>query len=1169
MATGEKKKKKIDVEMVDPSPEPPQQRRKKKKSRAPEVNVDNPSPDDPSSGNPGEERLDLPKTKRRKLGAEAIELTGLEVYWKLPSLDPAERQAAALALVRELQAAQQTFEAVDGRVESGAERILLGEEHSGGALKSCAPELQYALPRLVRGVGSSNQCARQGFAAALSTAIHALPSITGDMVLNLIDKEIEVSSVMKGQDIKDGLLGRLFAYASIVRADRLIQNGMTEEQQKLAKHVAENLLTLGFKKTFLREPAASIFLDLSERLASSSLQKSVFTLPNFLEWLNASPEVGGADALLVALKLWRKLPDSLSSKCRMLPKSGSLEHLVQASHLDVLIPYLKESSSSHPRLHLVWNALADIFLDQGLVRTRQKKSKQKNNLASKEHSLITFWTRVVDESLLDSSHERKFLAMRLVLLFLSKLPISCTPIILSASFGRCLLDILSGQDNVLHSAAQQFVSDLSAWAEEDQDRLVLTIGFLQQSSSGKFDHLTKSSTVKQLLGKVISEESCLLAIQNFQRLFVSDAINATDESDDAQRMVASKKIWMVELMCSFSKQAISVSKSMSAAKEVTRFLAAHIFLNSDAVNTDKVKALIKCASGDVSNAEKDEYIGKLRSLLSEKSPRSKDDDVHEDLSYDIVEFFRNAWKKPDKGTVQRSLRDAIFQISSAIKKEESRNKKLEAMRSFLSQLFIQSHLEPGSMDDIVNELLICCNKAFGKVVDVSSDEMEDEEEAPSMGDVLLDIILSVLSQSPAPIRAAAEQMFGLFCGEITSSGLSSLLKVISKQTGHTRQEPLFDIQVDDDEDVLSVEEVTDNEASEVSDPEEDPETGGTDGKQQTDGAMDDAELSDMDDDAMFRMDVHLAQILKAKRSGEPDTQAQLVQFKFRVLGLLDTFLQKQSESVAVLTVLPTLFQSYLDALSDGHKQLSDRIGGVLNRLLKAKNYPKGSEVDMGAVKDLLQKLVILAAKTTDQKLRGLSQGFVFWLLKVSQATCGAADEEVVKTMLAALDDIFQKKKNTLPLSFLRDAAMRYPWLRGVSIGKLLNKCKDGRTDYEKAEAMELSTSVLKHYTKSGSKPSGSNETSSMAGDIEPHLPLLSELLILYLAKPLKKAKQASFLRFCVAWLEALPVLFPGRPLSKLVDTAALSSALNDYVFSGNAKATKTKLESLLSQDRRK
>lgn len=71
---------------------------------------------------------------------------------------------------------------------------------------------------------------------------------------------------MTSQDARDGLLGRLFAYGSLIRAKRIIGDGTSLEEKGLANEIVEHLFTLAKQKTFLREPAVTLLIELASRV---------------------------------------------------------------------------------------------------------------------------------------------------------------------------------------------------------------------------------------------------------------------------------------------------------------------------------------------------------------------------------------------------------------------------------------------------------------------------------------------------------------------------------------------------------------------------------------------------------------------------------------------------------------------------------------------------------------------------------------------------------------------------------------------------------------------------------------------------------------------------------------------------------------------------------------
>eukprot|EP01018_Ginkgo_biloba_P011759 Gb_03940 [translate_table: standard] len=83
--------------------------------------------------------------------------------------------------------------------------------------------------------------------------------------------------------------------------------------------------------------------------------------------------------------------------------------------------------------------------------------------------------------------------------------------------------------------------------------------------------------------------------------------------------------------------------------------------------------------------------------------------------------------------------------------------KMQAMHFLLIQLLLQILLRPGEVCEMTTKLVLCCKKAFGSVVELEVEDQDDEGEPPVLIDVLVDTLLSLLPQSPAPVRGSVEQ----------------------------------------------------------------------------------------------------------------------------------------------------------------------------------------------------------------------------------------------------------------------------------------------------------------------------------------------------------------------------------------------------------------------------
>lgn len=154
-----------------------------------------------------------------------------------------------------------------------------------------------------------------------------------------------------------------------------------------------------------------------------------------------------------------------------------------------------------------------------------------------------------------------------------------------------------------------------------------------------------------------------------------------------------------------------------------------------------------------------------------------------------------------------------------------------------------------------------------------------------------------------------------------------------------------------------------------------------------------SEMSDMDDEAMFRTDALLARMLKLRKEqpkGNKAVQTQLAHFKFRVLSLLEFFVQKHPSSPLLLVAVQGLLQAFINAIvgsADENGQLLNRLESIMqNKVLKVKKYPRGEDVDWSGAKALLKKTLKLASRSTIKRVRTLAQVLIFLPLRIEPHT---------------------------------------------------------------------------------------------------------------------------------------------------------------------------------------
>ncbi|KAB1206724.1 DNA polymerase V [Morella rubra] len=755
------------------------------------------------------------------------------VFKDLASMDVKTRESAAEAMVRELQEVQEAYERIENKDLVEGSLKLEAEKNDG--LKNCAPSLRYAVRRLIRGVSSSRECARQGFALGLTVLIGTIHSIQLESLLKLIVDLLEVSSSMKGQEAKDCLLGRLFAYGALARSGRLMEELISDRSTPYIKQFTSIIISLAMKKRYLQEPAVSVLLELIEKLPTETLLDHVLEAPGLQEWFEGSTEVGNPDALLLALKLREKISVDRPIFGKLLPDSFSPSKLFSANHLPSLANCLKESTFCQPRVHSLWPVLVNVLLPEMVLQAEDavtvsnslKKHKKSRKCSSSEEEITKnfqcFNEVIIEGSLLTSSHDRKHLAFDILLLFFPRMPASFVPTILSYKLVQCLMDVLSTKDSWLYKVAQHFLKELSDWVRDDDIRRVAVIIGLQKHSNGKFDCITRTKTVKDLMAGFKTESGCMLFIQNLTNLFVDEGNASEEPSDQSQTTDDNSEIgsiedkdlvgtggnsdflktWVVESLPIILKYLkLDLEAKLRVQKEILKFLAVQgLFTASlgNEVTSFELQEKFRWPKAATSSALCTMCIEQLQLLLATaqkgEGPRASVNGLEpNDLGSYFMRFLSTLRNIPSV-SLFRNLSDSDKNTFEQLEEMENRlyveerncglsadANKLHALRHLLIQLLLQVLLRPGEFSEAASELIICCKKAFATsdLLRSSGEDEMDGDTSPELMDVLVDTLLSLLPQSSTSMRTAIEQVFRYFCDDITDDALLRMLRVIKK-----------------------------------------------------------------------------------------------------------------------------------------------------------------------------------------------------------------------------------------------------------------------------------------------------------------------------------------------------------------------------------------------------
>lgn len=305
---------------------------------------------------------------------------------------------------------------------------------------------------------------------------------------------------------------------------------------------------------------------------------------------------------------------------------------------------------------------------------------------------------------------------------------------------------------------------------------------------------------------------------------------------------------------------------------------------------------------------------------------------------------------------------------------------------------------------VLTELTDCYEKTFSaakKTQKKKAKKTEEEEEQLDPIDVIVDILISFLTNESPVLKNLAEQVFEIFSHKLTKQSLEMLLNILA--SGENKQDDeLFGDDEDEDSEDDDVEMI---DIDDIDDAESEDDEGDVDEelrqkieeamKAQGINAVDDESDEDLDDDAMAAFDEKLAEVFKQKKIIKDDKitmQQNVVHFKNNVMGLIVIYARKNPTNPLVLTLIVPLLNIIRATPSKSvTNQFVEKVVAFLkNRLSKSTEYPK-EQADF--VFDVVQAVHDFAKQSTSKELSEMCNHLSLYLRK---CILGGADFEINK-----------------------------------------------------------------------------------------------------------------------------------------------------------------------------
>ncbi|KAJ2470176.1 DNA-directed DNA polymerase, partial [Coemansia sp. RSA 2320] len=349
----------------------------------------------------------------------------LDFYWDLASLDSEKRLEAATGLISAL-CKFQSERAAGG---SSTEQALSEEDLD----RICASDVSYAVKRLVKGLASPRDGARQGYSMALSELLARVDCISVKVVLDLLWKYTSATKSMKGQEQRDMRFGRIFGLMALLQSGILTRRGTGAAE---VRKIVTELAAIGAKKSYLREIAYVTLTSMVPMLAGFEKRDELITM--FVAVALDKGSIETPDELYLAVQLRQAFPEY---DWRSALPQWHGKHMFAERNVGKLVSILCETSeentglfsSWHAQLHTVWDYVFDLYYN---------KERAAEVEAGRVMDFETLWERVVERGLFaaGASQFRRYWGFLLVERLLPHLSESTVAGMMSPNIVRALSD---------------------------------------------------------------------------------------------------------------------------------------------------------------------------------------------------------------------------------------------------------------------------------------------------------------------------------------------------------------------------------------------------------------------------------------------------------------------------------------------------------------------------------------------------------------------------------------------------------------------------------------------------------------------------------------------------------------------------------------------------------
>ncbi|KAJ2738454.1 DNA-directed DNA polymerase [Coemansia sp. Cherry 401B] len=960
--------------------------------------------------------------------------TTLEYYWDLASLDEGKRISAAAQLISTLCRFQAEMPATDevATTEADMNRI-------------CAGDVSYAVKRLIKGLASSRDGARQGYSVALAELLGRVPCITVKLVLDLLWQSTEATKGMKGQEQRDMRFGRIFGLMALVQSGIVTRASTTAVDMR---KIVMELAAIGAKQWYLREIAYVTLTSMVPMLGKFGIRDELITM--FVAVALDKGAVTTADELLLALRLRRQYP-GYDWHTALGQWHG--RHMLGARNAGRVAQVLCEQTEGGaqgwcPQLHSVWDEIFDLYFNRA-------RADEVAMQVPMEFELL--WERVVEQGLFapgatQGRRHRGFMLLERLLPHLSE---ETVPALMTPNVVRAMSDNVSAKaKSPLAQVGLRTVERLSVVCEGNPKvgLAVLTHLLNQKSTIGSGERGSLRTLMANRIVATLDSEAIVGYVEYLQQVFtvpgrargregVADPRHVANVSE---KSVEKQRAWAVDQMIRVARFGqLPITDELTTG--VLRFVAMQAAF-SDVRDAKAPAPPLTAATRDYCALALVNLVGELSRQAEPSRAKTAEPDEQTGAARGAAGRARDgtAWATAALALVaDKAPRGAKVVLHGFGETRAVLGEMLGELRAMAKQA---GKLKGGAAQRVqALELLlgnVCVAAAFAANPQTQAEYLEVAPEVrecyrrlagkagdgPEPVEVLTDILLSLLTRESSALRRLCDQTFVPFAEVMTAPAVDAIVDVLRAREGGSEGVEVEPEALDDDAMDVDMSDASDVSDAEPEAPEIDEELRrrieealGSEGDAGEASASGEEET--FDDEQMKVFDDKLAEIFRHKKQQKTwvrELKLSFVNFKLRVLDLADVFLARQGDSALGVRVVAALVDLvHATQRSTRSRVVHDRAAAILgSRLAKV---PAGADTD--AALELLRTAHTRARQAADRRELD-TLGSVAAYAARAALDSGSAVEPVQALYAESARDFMARKASQLQVGFFRASLER-------------------------------------------------------------------------------------------------------------------------------------------------